>query len=657
MPEPQGQGEQASREEFSQLLAAIAGDVNDNSEEDILNSLSELNERTSDMISEQVEGTTEVVAGIDRLNDSTSTLTDAQENSNEGIHNALSDLNQRTSEMVDAQVEGTTKVVAGLDKLNDTTSQLIGESTGDKGTTEVVAGLDKLNNTTSQLVGESSGDIGKEETEEEARQQKENAETIVDGIVDGLGEKLEGFSAALTTPSEGVISKFFGNIVEIGAGALIAAAATFGSSGALIPIFKGLFGKGSVIGKFLTNTFGAGGRIASLFKTGGALEGISKLFGKGGRFAKIGNLFKGVGSIFSRIGQFFGKSGPIASFLGKFSRLFRFLRAIPIIGQIITVIDGIRGFIKGFFEGEGSFFGKLMNGIRGAFAQILEGFSFGLLKFEDIMAFFDRVQEKISNFFASIFIFFDNTILPFFTETIPNFFTVTIPEFFASATAKISNFFSDTLPSFFTSARLNFKRFMLVKFGGFFGVTLPAFLKSAVVKVKHFFTDTIPNTFLNLADRVKIMVINVGAMLLDATASIIESINDIIPGERFDIGGAEAFRNSAAASRAVSAGFEEDIERRNYLSDQKLQFELDKVNQEANDRMMKLEQEIRLTENAIEDFRADRARSTEANVGVVSNTTSNTTNVTTPPITAENPDFLAAQMAGGGSGIRGLALE
>jgi hypothetical protein len=580
MPEPQGQGEQASREEFSQLLGAIAADIDDNSEEGILNALSDLNQRTSDMITEQVEGTTEVVSGIDKLNDSTS-----------------------------------------------------------------------------KLVDESTGDSGKEATEEAARQQRENADTIVDGIVDGLGEKLDGFRAALVTPSESSIAKFFGSIIEIGTGALLGAAATFGSSGALIPIFRGLFGKGSAIGTFLANTFGKGGRIARLFQEGGALQGLSKMFGKGGRFARIGRIFGSVFTTFGNIGRFFGKAGPIATFLGRFSRLFRFLRAIPIIGQIITVIDGIRGFIKGFFEGEGSFFGKLMNGIRGVFAQIIEGFSFGLIKFDDVMAFFDRVQEALTNFFTSVFVFFDAVIMPFITETIPNFFTVKIPEFFASATAKVSNFFTDTLPAFFTGARLNFKRFMLVKFGGFFGVTLPAFLKGAVVRTKHFFTDTIPNAFLNLADRVKIMVTNVGAMLLDATASIIESINEIIPGERFDIGGAEAFRNSAAASRAVSAGFEEDIERRKYLSDQKLQFELDKVNAEATERFMKLEESIRQSENAIEDFRADRARATEANVGVVSNTTSNTTNVTTPPITAENPDFRAAQMAGGGSGLRGLALE
>ena len=580
MPEPQGQGEQASREEFSQLLGAIAADIDDNSEEGILNALSDLNQRTSDMITEQVEGTTEVVSGIDKLNDSTS-----------------------------------------------------------------------------KLVDESTGDSGKEATEEAARQQRENADTIVDGIVDGLGGKLDGFRAALTTPSESSISNFFGRIIEIGTGALLGAAATFGSSGALIPIFRGLFGKGSAIGTFLANTFGKGGSIARLFQEGGALQGLSKMFGKGGRFARIGRIFGSVFTTFGNIGRFFGKAGPIATFLGRFSRLFRFLRAIPIIGQIILVFDTIRGFIKGFFEGEGSFFGKLMNGIRGIFAQIIEGFSFGLIKFEDVMAFFDRVQEKLTNFFTSIFVFFDAVIMPFFTETIPNFFTVKIPEFFASATAKISNFFSDTLPAFFTGARLNFKRFMLVKFGGFFGVTLPAFLKGAVVRTKHFFTDTIPNAFLNLADRVKIMVTNVGAMLLDATASIIESINEIIPGERFDIGGAEAFRNSAAASRAVSAGFEEDIERRKFLSDQKLQFELDKVNAEATERFMKLEESIRQSENAIEDFRADRARATEANVGVVTNTTSNTTNVTTPPITAENPDFRAAQMAGGGSGLRGLALE
>ena len=581
MPEPQGQGEQASREEFSQLLGAIAADIDDNSEEGILNALSDLNQRTSDMITEQVEGTTEVVSGIDKLNDSTS-----------------------------------------------------------------------------KLVDESTGDSGKEATEEAARQQRENADTIVDGIVDGLGGKLDGFRAALTTPSESSISNFFGRIIEIGTGALLGAAATFGSSGALIPIFRGLFGKGSAIGTFLTNTFGKGGRIARLFQEGGALQGLSKMFGKGGRFARIGRIFGSVFTTFGNIGRFFGKAGPIATFLGRFSRLFRFLRAIPIIGQIILVFDTIRGFIKGFFEGEGSFFGKLMNGIRGIFAQIIEGFSFGLIKFEDVMAFFDRVQEKLTNFFTSMFILFDAVIMPFFTETIPNFFTVKIPEFFAAATAKISNFFSDTLPAFFTGARLNFKRFMLVKFGGFFGVTLPAFLKSSVVRVKHFFTDTIPNAFLNLADRVKIMVNNVAALLLDATASIIEGINKLIPDFLgLDIGGAEALRGGAAASRAFSANIESGIEARKTSSDQKLQFELDKVNAEATERFMKLEESIRQSENAIEDFRADRARATEANVGVVTNTTSNTTNVTTPPITAENPDFRAAQMAGGGSGLRGLALE
>ena len=54
------------------------------------------------------------------------------------------------------------------------------------------------NDSTSKLVDESTGDSGKEATEEAARQQRENADTIVDGIVDGHfasnGENVHDYS-------------------------------------------------------------------------------------------------------------------------------------------------------------------------------------------------------------------------------------------------------------------------------------------------------------------------------------------------------------------------------------------------------------------------------------------------------------------------------
>ena len=55
---------------------------------------------------------------------------------------------------------------------------------------------------------------------------------------------------------------------------------------------------------------------------------------------------------------------------------------------------------------------------------------------------------------------------------------------------RVTTFFTKTIPDFFS-------------------VTLPGYLKLAVANAAFFFTDTIPTAFMNLVDRVKIMVNNV----------------------------------------------------------------------------------------------------------------------------------------------------
>ena len=90
-------------------------------------------------------------------------------------------------------------------------------------------------------------------------------------------------------------------------------------------------------------------------------------------------------------------------------------------------------------------------------------------------------------------------------------------------------------------------------------MTLPALVKLAVANAAFFFKDTIPTAFTNLVDRVKIMVNNVAATLMEGIAGIIDDINSRLSFFGVEIGGTEALRGGAAASRNLSADLENQI--------------------------------------------------------------------------------------------------
>jgi len=264
-----------------------------------------------------------------------------------------------------------------------------------------------------------------------------------------------------------------------------------------------------------TRFFGSGdknvfSRISRFFerikKAFGTTGRIGKLFAEGGAFASVSNLFKNVGGFVKKVKPFFRS-------------LFRL---VPFLGQALIAFDGITGFIKGLTAEDGGF----LKGIQNAVAKVIDGLSFGLLKEEGIMDFFEKVTETLSNFFGDIFYFFEFKALPFFTETLPDAFNKVVDS--------VTTFFTKTIPDFFS-------------------VTLPGYLKLAVANAAFFFTDTIPTAFMNLVDRVKIMVNNVAATLMEGVAGIIDDINDRLGFFGVEIGGTEALRGGAAASRALSA--------------------------------------------------------------------------------------------------------
>lgn len=216
------------------------------------------------------------------------------------------------------------------------------------------------------------------------------------------------------------------------------------------------------------------------------LKPVMSVFG--GFFAKAGKFAAFAGSIFGKIGKIFGTLGRfLKPVLNVISKVSKFFKAIPLLGQIITAVEGIIGFFRGFLGSEGSLMDKLIGGIKGFFAQIISGFTFGLLSFDDVMGYIDGFIDGVANIFTGG--------LTFFTETIPALFDTVvtgISNFFSN----IGTFFTETIPGFFTG--------LYDSFVTFHTVTLP-----------NFFTKTIPDLFMNFGTRIGEYLDLAGSFLYD----------------------------------------------------------------------------------------------------------------------------------------------
>ena len=209
---------------------------------------------------------------------------------------------------------------------------------------------------------------------------------------------------------------------------------------------------------------------------------FSGFFSKAGKFATFaGSVFGRVSSIFSTLSKFLT---PVFKVI---SRVATFFKAIPLLGQIITAVEGIIGFFRGFLGTEGSLMDKLIGGIKGFFAQIISGFTFGIVSFEDVMGYIDGFINGITGFFSNV--------ISFFTETLPNTFT--------GSTDAIGGFFS-SVGSFFTETIPNFFKTLYKQFVHLHTVTIP-----------EFFTRTIPDFFMNFSTRIGEYLDIAGSFLYD----------------------------------------------------------------------------------------------------------------------------------------------
>lgn len=268
----------------------------------------------------------------------------------------------------------------------------------------------------------------KPSNEEKFERQKMN-ERIVDAIKDmtaQFNERMKVLGDAFKDFQSGGVFGKLGTIIQVGFA--VGAAYFYRAYKAIEPIIKGakatFMGIKAAFDKLgITKLFQTGlANLVTKFKNLKAVKGIINFFGKiTGPGGKILGFLKNILGVFKPVLSIFK---PI---IGIVSKLGKFLKAVPLLGQIITIIEGVYGAFKGFFGTEGSLVDKIFGAISGAVAQILQGITFGLLDF-------DTTFEFLTGFFTTVREFFAEYIPPIWESLKETFTTVftTVSEWFMS---------------------------------------------------------------------------------------------------------------------------------------------------------------------------------------------------------------------------------
>lgn len=354
-------------------------------------------------------------------------------------------------------------------------------------------------------------------------------------IILGKGLQRVGFLFKTVFGKGGLLAKVFGKTGILGR--MLGGVGTF---------FKSIFGKGGLISRI----FGKGSIIGRMFSKVGIF--FKSIFGKGGFLAKVLRPFSkvfGAGGFLSKVFKFLR---PVLKIL---PRALKFLKFIPVVGQVIAVVMGIIDGFLGFRKAQ-KIWGKkltLLQTISGIIGGIISGLSFGLLDMKKTIKVTHKVFKAIGDFFVKTIPNFWKKTKKFVLKTIPDsfrqikksitdFFTVTIPDFFEKLWEDVSFFFTDTIPDvtkkvwkgiekFFTetipkilvSAKDFIKKIgdtVWDKIKGFFTETIPKILASPLTfikevkdivwdKIKGFFTETIPKIFNSIKHAIFTAVIKI----------------------------------------------------------------------------------------------------------------------------------------------------
>lgn len=397
--------------------------------------------------------------------------------------------------------------------------------------------LDSISSSTSETADAVSKPV-KPSNEEKFEREKQNQRIVeaIQNMTAQFNERMKVLGDAFKDFQGGSIFGKLGTIIQVGFA--VGAAYFYRAYKAIEPIIK-------VIEPIVD-----GAKVAFM----GIVNFFGKLSGPGG---KVIGFLKSILSVFKPVLSIFK---PV---IGILSKLGRFLKAVPLLGQIITIIEGVYGAFKGFFSTEGSLVDKIFGAISGAVAQILQGLTFGLLEF-------DTTFEFLTGFFT--------TVREFFAEYAPPIWEGT-KEVFTNIWNSIYDFFAMVIPPIWEGMKVAFSMF-LTGIGYYFDyVLMPTWegakwammkfweglqvtweylspivdavlggISFAFGKMYEFFVEEVPGLFVSLIRGV------VG--IVKSVMGVINSALDYVPGlgpNTIDTGFLDRFDTGLAAYQTVGS--------------------------------------------------------------------------------------------------------
>lgn len=252
--------------------------------------------------------------------------------------------------------------------------------------------------------------------------------------------------------------------------------------------FEFIKGLPAMIGGFLSGVLGAFSVaiIASLTGFDDALRLIRLPKIKIPKFefiTKIKDWFTPITEGGTKLGEVLGKVGKFFKTLLKpFGFILKFLRANPITGIILSVIDGLVGFVKGFMGADGSFTDKLLGGLEGAVLGIITGITdaIDLLIFKIPAWIFEKLGlEKAAEFLRGLSLtkLVENVyfgVKSLFENGGEGFrrLAQNVKDFFGAQVKRVSDFITDS----FNNVTLFFRNIpdrIISAFGKFFSFEIP----------------------------------------------------------------------------------------------------------------------------------------------------------------------------------------
>ena len=286
-----------------------------------------------------------------------------------------------------------------------------------------------------------------------------------------------------------------------------------------------------------------GSKMAKPAKKGGLLDDL--LGGIGLSLPALGLLGGGLAGLGLAItGDLFPKLKPFTSALK--------ILAYSVFGPVVAIVDFAVGFFKGFANSEESNFGaKLVDGMIGGVAQIVDTLTLGLIGFDAIKNFLDPIYQPFKDAFYKISSIINDPNKGIFGKIMGVIGEVflAIGKVQMNIIVAVGKFIAKLVTEIIPNAAIALFDGMKKAFNflyDFFTIELPAYLpviyetvKNAVLEVGNtlynFFFETVPNFIMELPGKIYNAVMGMATYLMEVFSYPLTVLGEWFSGAKLQI--------------------------------------------------------------------------------------------------------------------------